>query len=86
MSKYYIESNGIWKGKHQLSWAELCDELRQLEKENEQLKSVLFNTVGNSGANKMVVLLNKQDQRIKELESELELYKHHAEFIPSSEW
>lgn len=45
MSKYYIESNGIWKGKHQLSWAELCDELKQLEKENEQLKSVLFNTV-----------------------------------------
>lgn len=45
MSKYYIESNGIWKGKHQLSWAELCDELKQLEKENERLKSVLFNTV-----------------------------------------
>lgn len=39
MSKYYIESNGIWKGKHQLSWAELCDELKQLEKENEQLKN-----------------------------------------------
>ena len=46
MSKYYIESNGIWKGKHQLSWSELCDELKQLEKENEQLKSILFDTVG----------------------------------------
>lgn len=41
MSKYYIESNGIWKGKHQLSWAELCDELKQLEEENKQLKQTL---------------------------------------------
>ena len=39
MSKYYIESNGIWKGKHQLSWAELCDELKQLEKEKDYWKS-----------------------------------------------
>lgn len=39
-----------------------------------------------SGTNKMVILLNEQDQRIKELESELELYKHHVEFVPSSEW
>lgn len=39
-----------------------------------------------SGTNKMVILLNEQNQRIKELESELELYKHHVEFIPSSEW
>lgn len=41
MSKYYIESNGIWKGKHQLSWSELCDELKQLEEENEQLKQAI---------------------------------------------
>ena len=34
----------------------------------------------------VVDLLNEKDQRIKELESELELYKHHVEFVPSSEW
>ena len=31
-------------------------------------------------------VLNRQDKRIKELESELELYKHYVEFVPSSEW
>ena len=39
-----------------------------------------------SGTNKMVILLNELDQLIKELESELELYKHHVGFVPSSEW
>lgn len=28
--------------------------------------------------------LNEQDKRIKELENELELYKHYVEFVPSS--
>lgn len=31
-------------------------------------------------------ILNRQDKRIKELENELELYKHYVEFVPSSEW
>lgn len=31
-------------------------------------------------------VLNRQDKRIKELENELELYKHYVEFIPSNEW
>ena len=32
----------------------------------------------------IVDLLNNQDKRIKELENELELYKHYVEFVPSS--
>lgn len=28
--------------------------------------------------------LNEQDKRIKELENELELYRHYVEFVPSS--
>ena len=31
-------------------------------------------------------VLNMQDKRIKELEDELELYKHYVKFVPSSEW
>lgn len=29
-------------------------------------------------------LLNEQEERIKELENELELYRHYVEFVPSS--
>ena len=33
---------------------------------------------------RVVDRLNEQDNRIKELENELELYKHYVEFVPSS--
>lgn len=32
------------------------------------------------------LVLNTQDKRIKELEDELELYKHYVKLVPSSEW
>ena len=32
----------------------------------------------------VVDLLNKQDELIKELENELELYRYYVEFVPSS--
>ena len=34
----------------------------------------------------LVDLLNEQDKRIKELEDELEVYKHYVKLVPSSEW
>ena len=37
-----------------------------------------------SDFDEIVDLLNNQDKRIKELENELELYKHYVEFVPSS--
>ena len=33
---------------------------------------------------KVAGMLNQQEERIKELENELELYKHYVEFVPSS--
>lgn len=33
---------------------------------------------------RIIDLLNEQNERIRELESELELYKHYVEFVPSS--
>lgn len=42
----------------------------------------LFDWVNDS--DEIVDLLNEQEERIQELENELELYRHYVEFVPSS--
>lgn len=49
-------------------------------------ESNLFYVYSTTDANvqQIVDKLNNQEERIKELENELELYKHYVEFVPSS--